>query len=292
MHGGGAEPVLLGKAHIAKAVVPVLEEIDLSTEELEPGTEEEVQPVVEEAVQESAGPAKNRSYNDPREVVRKQRFHPLVDMKTNSPWGVDLSQFNGTVDWDMLKQQGPAFTFIKATEGATIVDTSFAENWNAAKGKGIIRSPYHFFAPKTSTVQAQIDNFCTTIGKLEVGDLPPVLDVESHKPTSWKGLSQQAAADLVIAWLKGVKQRLGVSPILYVNPNVCVEVLGNDPRLGDWILWLALYTTNPTPIIPKPFTAWTFWQYTKTGNVKGVVGDVDIDRFNGDSDGLEALRIK
>jgi len=58
LHGGGAEPVLLGKAHIAKAVVPVLEEIDLSTEELEPGTEEEVQPVVEEAVQESAGPAK------------------------------------------------------------------------------------------------------------------------------------------------------------------------------------------------------------------------------------------
>jgi lysozyme len=224
--------------------------------------------------------------------VPKLHFHSLVDMNTNSPWGVDLSQFNGTVDWNTLKQQGPAFTFIKATEGATIVDTSFAENWSAAKGKGIIRSPYHFFAPKTSTVQAQIDNFCTTIGKLEVGDLPPVLDVESHAPTSWEGLSQQAAADLVIAWLEGVKQRLGVSPILYLSPNFCEEVLGNDPRLADWILWLALYTTDPTPIIPKPFTAWTFWQYTKTGNVKGVVGDVDIDRFNGDSAGLETLRIK
>ncbi|MBU6455879.1 MAG: glycoside hydrolase family 25 protein, partial [Cyanobacteria bacterium REEB67] len=99
--------------------------------------------------------------------------------------GVDISHFQGSVDFEKLKAAGIAFVFIKATEGGTLVDEKFAVYWKAAKAAGIPRGAYHFFRPKGS-VQAQIANFVNTVGSLKVGDLPPVVDLEV--PEDWANI--------------------------------------------------------------------------------------------------------
>ena len=100
--------------------------------------------------------------------------------------GIDVSQFQLTVDWTKVKAAGAQFVFIKASEGVTITDPNFAVNRQGAKAAGLICGAYHLFRPR-DTVQAQVDNFVAAVGTVEVGELPPVLDVEV--PADWIGIA-------------------------------------------------------------------------------------------------------
>ena len=91
--------------------------------------------------------------------------------------GIDVSDYQSNVNWQAVAQGGILFGFVKATEGGTLVSQTFARNWSAMKAVGIQRGAYHFFRP-ASSVQAQIDLFLNTV-KLEPGDLPAVLDLET-----------------------------------------------------------------------------------------------------------------
>lgn len=204
--------------------------------------------------------------------------------------GIDISHYQGSVDFAKIKSGGCDFIFIKATEGATIVDDFFAQNWQGAKGAGIVRGAYHFFRPKTSVV-AQADNFLKALGDLASGDLFPVLDVEDAR--LWKGITPRHAADLVVTWFELVEKELGVPGILYGGTSFVEDVLGSDPRLiqSGRKLWLARYRKTEPPS-PKPFPNWSFWQFSRTGTWPGVKGAVDLDVFAGSREELMALTKK
>ena len=91
--------------------------------------------------------------------------------------GVDVSVYDGTVDWTEVKASGGAFGIAKASEGATIEDGEFATNWPAMKSAGIVRSAYHFFHCDSDPA-TQATFFLGVMGALEPGDLPPSLDFE------------------------------------------------------------------------------------------------------------------
>ena len=207
------------------------------------------------------------------------------------PWGIDVSGHQGQINWDRVKADGVQFAFIKATEGRTFVDPTFARNWREAKRVGILRGAYHFFRTRSSLVGQQ-DNFARTINSADVGDLPPVIDVEI--PGQWSHLSCPQRNDLIINWIEGVRMRLGtnVHPIIYMSSYFADDVLNNDPRLAEHPLWLAHYTTAGNPRVPRPWGFHTFWQYTDRGSVDGIAGNVDLNWFNGSIDRLNALLIK
>lgn len=211
----------------------------------------------------------------------------------DSPWGIDISYAqDDTVDFSRVKAAGVQFMFIKITEGVSLVDKQFARNWSGSKAAGIIHGAYHFFRPKAD-VAKQIDNFTGAIernGGLKPGDLPPVLDLEV--PRDWKGLSSKRRVKIVLDWLQGVERRLSVRPIVYIGPSMAEDVLGSPDALKEYVLWLAHYTSDPAPRVPKPWTKWTFWQHSETGTVDGVIGPVDLDRFNGSRADLENLLIR
>lgn len=200
--------------------------------------------------------------------------------------GLDLSHYQtrAKIDWKKLKAK-MSFVFIKATEGAHYDDPTFSANWRSARAAGIPRGAYHYFRPGES-VQSQVDNFIDTVKQLELGDLPPVLDVEN--PKRWDGLSAKQSADMVVAWLTEVEKRLGMKPIIYASYFFIGDVLGSDPRLANWPLWMARYRTR-NEASPKPFKHWTFWQFTETGTASGIVGPVDLDVFDGTQDDLLKL---
>ena len=201
-------------------------------------------------------------------------------MKTDSQQtGLDVSHYQGTIDWAAVYASGRRFVFIKATEGAHITDSRFASNWKNAREAGLLTGAYHFFKPQIA-VDLQVEQFVATVGTPRSGDLPPVLDVET--PADWLSLPEAQRVYIVLAWLTAVEQRLGVRPILYLSPSFAKDILGSDSRLSAYPLWIAHYTSAPQPTIPKPWKNWTYWQHAESGQVPGVPGQrVDLDRFNG-----------
>lgn len=218
--------------------------------------------------------------------------------------GLDISHYQAQVDWQKLKKSGCEFVFLKATEGGDYVDRTFATRREECKAVGIPVGAYHFFRPKTA-VMLQIANFVGTVGRIQPGEMRPVLDVEV--PSLWNGLSEEELSveraelraqwnsikiedrvKMVVQWCEAVEAGCGLPPIIYMSSSFAGEVLGNAPELARWTLWVAHYTTAADPWVPAPWSNWTFWQYTDKGSIEGVPGHVDLNWFNGTSEELQA----
>jgi len=208
--------------------------------------------------------------------------------KVSTVAGIDVSHFQQAIDWNAAANSGVRFCFIKATEGSSIVDARFATNWQGAADAGVMRGAYHFFHPSIP-VGAQVDLFVRTVQPLKVSDLPPVLDLEA--PAEWTNIPAANRAGLALQWLEGVHARLGIRPLIYLSPSFANETLQNATTLASYPLWIAHKTPAQNPDIPKPWTAWTFWQYSDQGQTAGIGTLVDADRFNGTMDALQALSL-
>jgi lysozyme len=202
--------------------------------------------------------------------------------------GIDVSHYDGTVDWAQVKASGRAFAFVKATEGTTYKDPKFDANWAAMKQHGIVRSAYHFFHANMDPI-AEADHFLQVMGSLEVGDLPPTLDLEVAD-----GQTGAVITTNTIKWLDHVAAATGVTPILYTSPSFVTSTLGSPAGLDAKAqLWIANWQVT-CPDVPAPFATWPFWQYDDMGTVPGISGsgNVDLDVFNGGAAELQALTLQ
>ena len=200
-------------------------------------------------------------------------------MSSNQLSGIDVSKWQGTVNWMSVQQAGIAFAFARATYGTSEVDSCFNENWQGMQQAGILRGAYHFFLAAEDPVQ-QAEFFIRTVGNLGAEDLAPVIDVEAGS-----GTSSNLAAD-VQTWLTTVEQGLGRRPIIYTAPSYWNEYLTG--AFGSYPLWVAEYGVS-SPKAVNGWTNWTFWQHSATGAVAGVSGSVDLDYFNGTDEALSAF---
>lgn len=200
-------------------------------------------------------------------------------MSSNQLSGIDVSKWQGPVDWKSVQQAGIAFAFARATYGASEVDSYFSDNWQAMKDAGIIRGAYHFFLAADDPTQ-QAEFFIRTVGTLSPDDLPPVIDVESGS-----GVSSNLAAN-VQTWLSTVEQGLGRTPIIYTAPSYWNENMTGG--FGNYPLWVAEYGVS-SPKAVNGWDNWTCWQYSSIGKVGGVNGSVDLDYFNGTYQALGAF---
>ena len=177
-------------------------------------------------------------------------------------------QISGTVDYPVQ------FCFIKSTEGTSIRNKYYAQDYIAARKHGIHTGAYHFFSVKTSG-SAQASYFINST-LFRKGDLPPVLDVEpSDKDIARMGGSQALWRN-IRAWLQAVEKRCGVKPILYVNQRFINNYLPDAPDVKrDYKVWIARYGEY------KPDVKLVVWQLSPDGRVRGITGEVDINVFNG-----------
>ena len=197
--------------------------------------------------------------------------------------GVDLSNWQGgEVNFAQMKQAGQRFVFVKASEGATIVDPDHARNVQQARAAGLAVGSYHFY-DSADTPQAQFRNFSAQLS-LKPGDLPPVVDIERLS----RG-DTQALAPALQQFLGLLEQQHGVKPILYSGEYFANEYLS---AFDAYPLWLAEYSGEASPQLPKGWTRWTFWQHSQSGKVAGVPGPVDLNRFNGNPSQLQALTVR
>ena len=198
--------------------------------------------------------------------------------------GIDISHYQGEVDWKMLKQtrqgQFPInFVFMKATEGGDFSDDKFVANFDSARAHGFIRGAYHFYNPKTDA-HKQADFFIQSV-KLEPGDLPPVLDIEK-KGRDVKKLQQ----DLKV-WLRKVESHYGVKPIIYASYKFKTRYL-NDSVFNTYPYWIAHYYVDSVQYQGE----WKFWQHTDVGTLPGIEEKVDLNIFNGSLQDLKCLLLQ
>src|SRR3954471_4255833 len=188
--------------------------------------------------------------------------------------GMDVSHYDGTIAWPSAKAGGIEFAIMKATEGTTFVDPTFATNWQDAGKARVIRGAYHFFRPAIDAV-AQADFFVKKGGCPLAGDLPLAIDLEATDDLA--GAQVGAGA---LAFLKRVEQTSGRKPLIYTSARFMTE-LGNPAGFDGYTLWVANWEVS-CPKVPAPaWSDWTFWQHSSTGMVPGISAAVDLDQFNG-----------
>ena len=196
--------------------------------------------------------------------------------------GIDVSYYQGTIDWARVKAEGIEFAFIRLSDGEVFRDPKFDRNWAGAKTAGVIRGAYQFFRP-AQNVTTQANMMIQAIGTYQPGDLPPVIDVEADG-----GLAPATVASKVRQWVDLVKAGTGATPIIYTGKYFWRDEVGGPRTFEQNPLWIAQYTSK-CPDLPAPWARWTFWQYTDRGRVGGITGNVDLNNFNGTSEQLRAF---
>ncbi len=223
-------------------------------------------------------------------TYRKTKFtrYPefgIVIPESYSIHGIDVSKYQSSIVWEevkamKVKEVQLGFAFIKATEGIGNTDPQFKRNWKKSKDNGVVRGAYHFFiASKDGRLQAE--NFINRVD-LEMGDFPPVLDIEQLNGVTAVQLRKEAKE-----WLDIVENHYGVKPIIYTNVDFYKRNLGNE--FDSYPLWVAHYYQLQQPRIDR---GWVFWQHSDIGLVNGINGKVDFNVFNGDSTAFRNLLIR
>ncbi len=195
--------------------------------------------------------------------------------------GIDVSHFQGKVDWPTVKDQGVSFAFIKATEGLEHCDTMFYKHWKALKLADIKRGAYHFFKPDLDPA-LQAHNFMINVS-LQNGDLPPVLDMEVTDHADPEEL-----VDRMQVWLDLVTRAFNTRPIIYTNLKAYYRFIAG--RFDDYPIWIARYNDKAPDLGNNRI--WNFWQYANSGQIQGIKQQVDFNAFNGSYHQLESLCVK
>jgi GH25 family lysozyme M1 (1,4-beta-N-acetylmuramidase)/uncharacterized protein (DUF2141 family) len=200
--------------------------------------------------------------------------------------GIDVSHWQGTINWSSVVGAGKQFAFQKGTEGVTYVDPTASTNTAGAQAAGVLIGVYHFAHPETNSAVAEANWFVQNAGQyMTSGFLHPVLDLESGSTIGRTALSQW-----VNNWCSTVQASIGVDPIIYCNTNYATNYLDSTVTTHD--LWIANWSTSygdplttgspPTGAWGSAGQTWDFWQYSSTGAVSGISGNVDLDVYNGD----------
>jgi lysozyme len=193
--------------------------------------------------------------------------------------GIDVSHHQGAIDWVQVKASGQAFAFIKATEGADFQDTRFAENWQLARAQGLVTGAYHFFTFCSSGL-TQAENFLR-VAPREGPALPLAVDVEfTGNCQGWTNIDEIRQELLIFE--EHIRAHIGYAPLLYTTEDVRLELVPMDLQAHGY--WLRSLWGEPSPDIQ-----WHFWQYSDTGRVPGVLGEVDLNVFAGPRSAWQAL---
>lgn len=191
--------------------------------------------------------------------------------------GIDTSRWQGQIDWQAARASGVSFAFFKATEGGDRIDPHFAEHWTAAGKAGVPRGAYHYFYfCRPAAEQARW--FIKHVPR-SAGALPPVLDMEwtPFSPTCTLRPDAASVRAEALVFLRLLERHYGQRPLIYTT----VDFYNDNQmwRLSAHEFWLRSVAGHPSDKYPgRP---WTFWQYSGTGLVGGIKGNVDLNAFAG-----------
>ena len=216
-----------------------------------------------------AGEAAHASPADPQRGVTRPQQLPVR--------GIDVSRYQGRIDWSQVRRSGIRFAYIKATEGGDLLDPRFHENWEGAAAVGVPRGAYHFMY-WCRPADEQAAWFAKAVPQDPL-QLPPVLDLEwnTASPTCRKCVQREQALAEISVMLSLMEKHTGKPPVIYTDVGFYRNVLVGE--LSETDFWLRSIADEPERRFPG--RTWILWQYSDTGRVPGIEGDVDLNAFHG-----------
>lgn len=200
-------------------------------------------------------------------------MYTMQNRESNDVFGIDVSHHQGDINWTYVAKSGVKYVYIKLTEGTTYLDDKAYANYLGAKNAGL-RVGFYCFSHVTNDPTKEVDFFLKKLGNMKV-DLPHVLDLESAK-----GQSKATINAFALKWLKYMKEKTGITPMLYTMygffPNFTSKELANYP------LWIARYYDAKNPGNSSIWSKWSMFQYSDKGSVKGIKGSVDVNAMDAD----------
>jgi len=199
-----------------------------------------------------------------------------VSPKDYAVHGVDVSRWQGEIDWVKLRTQGANFAYIKATDGGDHLDPMFKTNWRRAKEAGLKRGAYHFFY-WCRTAGEQADWFIRNVPR-DPDALPPVIDVEWNGESRCKQrLARKRVLEKMQVFMDKLERHYGQRPIIYTAPDFYEDNLTGE--FLNYPFWLRAVAQHPSKVYPG--RKWVFWQYSGSGLSHGVDGKIDLNVFHG-----------
>lgn len=190
--------------------------------------------------------------------------------------GIDVSRYQGEIDWPQVRRAGVSFAYLKATEGGDVADPAFSDNWRGAARAGVPRGAYHYFY-FCRPAEQQARWFIKHVPR-DANALPPVLDMEwnPHSRTCTKRPDGRVVRAEARKFLSLLEAHYGQRPVVYTTVDFYRET--GIGRLHGTEFWLRSVAGHPRQVYPGAF--WRLWQYTGTGVVPGIQGDVDLNVFH------------
>lgn len=192
--------------------------------------------------------------------------------------GIDVSRYQGDIDWHAVHRSGVKFAWIKASEGADHMDPKFRQNWDGARAAGVPRGAYHFvFWCRTPAEQMQ---WMFRNVPVDRHALPPALDVEltPRSKTCKRVLHRHEVIPEMRTMLQMMERHYGKKPVIYVTVDFYAGLM-HPNEFKDYELWVR--STKHSPEIPYPGRSWSFWQYQSDGSAPGISGKIDKNVFYG-----------
>ncbi len=190
---------------------------------------------------------------------------PLMD-------GIDVSVWQGEVDFEQVRAAGVEVVYIRAGEGDNHTDPWLERHYASAQKAGMKIGFYHFVnARTTQDAQKQARFFLSLIGGKQA-QLRPVIDMGDMS-----GLTDSEITAIAQAFLSEVEALSGQKGAIYIDASGARDIL--NASLAQYPLWVANYGVSE-PESNGKWNGWAGWQYTNQGRVPGVNGYVDRDYFN------------
>lgn len=214
-------------------------------------------------------------------MVWYKKSNQPKDWQSYEVYGIDVSAYQKNIHWEYVKKEGIDFAFIKATEGKSILDKNFKQNWEGCKEHNIIRGAYHYYH---STVPWQEQyRWIVKQVNLSKGDLPLVLDIEEYDFFHHKKFIQDLKA-----LTNALTKHYACKPILYSHMHFYNKHL--HQHFPEHYIWIAKYD-DEKPVLKDQYP-WHFWQYTDKGNIQGIPFYIDMNCFIGNRNELLLMRKK
>ena len=183
---------------------------------------------------------------------------------------IDVSTWNGNIDWEKVYKSGVRYAMIRSSfgvENPNQIDNKFVRNIKNAIKAGIKCGIYHYSYAKSAAEAKKEADFCLKTIKNYKIDLPVAFDIEDSSQTN---LGKDTLTSIVIAFCDRIKSA-GYMPMLYCNPSWLNSYLHKDKLIGKYDLWLAHWGVS------SPAFKCTIWQYSDSGIVSGISGNVDMN---------------
>jgi GH25 family lysozyme M1 (1,4-beta-N-acetylmuramidase) len=218
--------------------------------------------------------------------------HPPTRATTTSQVpGLDVASYQhpggAAINWSQVAAAGYRFALVKATQGTYYTNPYFSGDYAAVEAAGMFRAAYHFADPSASGGAAQADYLLNAAPYAADGlTLARALDLENLQGVPFcYGLSTSGMVAWIAAFSNEVGLRTGRLPIIYTRAGWWNQCTGNSAAFAGNPLWVANYGAS-SPTLPAGWVQWTYWQWTSTGTVPGISGNVDLSYFNGDASAL------